>query len=46
MCEMNGKAIPYSKAGGITDTLLTNILQTIDPLDVFEEEWKQGIKPF
>jgi hypothetical protein len=49
-CEYNEKKIPcmirYSKKGGITPDILTDILKTIDTLGVFEKEREKGIKPF
>jgi hypothetical protein len=49
-CQYNGKEIPcmirYSKGGGITPEILTDILNTLDTLGVFEQERRNGIKPF
>jgi hypothetical protein len=50
MCEYNGKKVPcmirYTKGGGISPEILTDILRTIDTLGVFEKEREEGIKPF
>ena len=49
-CEYNGKTVPcmirYSKGGGISPEILTDILRTLDTLGVFEKERQEGIKPF
>ena len=49
-CKYNGKEVPcmirYSRGGGITPDILTDILKTLDTLGVFEKERENGIKPF
>ena len=49
-CNYNGVEVPcmirYSRGGGITPEILTDILKTIDSHGVFEKERQAGIKPF
>ena len=50
VCQFNNKEVPtmirYSKSGGITTSILTDILRTVDDLGIYEDERKEGIKPF
>ena len=50
VCDFNNKEVPtmirYSKSGGITTTILTDILRTVDELGLYEQERRDGIKPF
>jgi hypothetical protein len=47
-CEYEGKTIPcmveFNPGGGITATILTNILKTLDKLSIFSR--KNGVRPF
>jgi hypothetical protein len=47
-CEYEGKTIPcmvtFNPGGGITATILTDILRTLDKLEIFSR--KNGIRPF
>ena len=49
-CEFEGKEIPtmirYSEKGGITNEILTDILHTIDSLNVFQEYQTNNVTPF
>ena len=45
-----GKEIPtlirYTDGGDINGDILTDILKTIDKLDIFAEDRRNGVKPF
>ena len=50
VCKFMGKDIPtlirYTDGGGINGDILTDILKTIDQLDIFAEDRRNGVKPF
>ena len=50
VCNFEGKNIPtmirYSEKGSITNTILTDILHTIDTLSIYKEYRENGAIPF
>ena len=49
-CVYKGKTIPcmvrFNEGGGINGTILKEIFETLDKLEVFDEDRKEGRKPF
>ena len=49
-CEYKGKKLPcmvrWTKSGGMTSKILTEILETMDDIGLFCEARKNGIKPY